>query len=89
MPLFEYICTSCDNIDEKLEFGDEMEQEHFCSKCNKPSKRIVSRSRFELKYNNKTDCCSWGGEGYASSQYWNAYKAARSRGEDVKPAGED
>jgi putative FmdB family regulatory protein len=89
MPLFEYRCSVCNNVDEKLEFGNEMEQEHFCSLCDGASNRIVSMGRFELKYNNKTDICSWGNEGYASSQYWNAYKAARARGEDVKPAGED
>jgi len=33
--------------------------------------------------------CSWGNEGYSSSHYWDAYRAARARGEDVKPAGED
>ena len=89
MPLFEYRCSVCNNVDEKLEFGKEMDQKHVCSKCNKPSEKIVSASRFELIYNNKTDMCSWGGEGYASSQYWNSYKAAKARGENVKPAGED
>jgi len=90
MPIFEYRCTICNNVDERLEFGkEEEEQDHFCSKCEKPSERIVSRSKFELKYNNKTDLCSWGNEGYASSHYWDDYRAARERGEKVKPAGED
>jgi len=31
---------------------------------------------FELKYNNRTDICSWGGDGYASSQYWNKIKGS-------------
>jgi len=89
VPLYEYKCKVCDNIDEKLEFGSEMDQDHYCSKCGKPSDRIVSLNKFKLVYNNKTDLCSWGNEGYASSQYWKDYKAARERGEKVKPAGAD
>jgi len=89
VPLFEYECAECGNIDERLEFGSEMEQDHYCSKCGKTSDRIVSKNHFKLIYNNKTDLCSWGYDGYASSQYWRDYKAAKARGEDVKPAGED
>jgi hypothetical protein len=29
---------------------------------------------FKLVYNNKTDMVSWGAEGYARSQYWDAVK---------------
>ena len=89
MPLFEYECMECGNVDERLEFGDEMEQEHFCSECNGLASRIVSNCKFKLVYNNRTDVCSWGSEGYASSHYWDEYKAAKERGEKVKPAGED
>ena len=89
MPLIEYQCSVCNNIDERLEFGDEMDEEHYCSKCNGLMSRIVSLCKFKLVYNNKLDSCSWGSEGYASSQYWREYNAARGRGEDVKPAGED
>lgn len=89
MPIFEYRCTECDNVDERLEFGKEIDEKHYCSKCNGESKRIVSKNRFKLVYNNKTDMCSWGSEGYASSQYWRDYKAAKERGENVKPYGED
>ena len=89
MPLHDYECNECGSIDERLEFGKEMDKEHYCSKCNRLMSRIVSLCKFKLVYNNKTDTCSWGNEGYASSQYWREYKKARERGEDVKPAGED
>jgi hypothetical protein len=89
IPLFEYRCNLCNNVDERLEFGTEMEADHYCSLCEGLASRIVSQCKFELKYNNKTDMCSWGSEGYASSHYWDEYKAARARGENVKPAGED
>jgi len=83
VPLFEYKCKVCNNIDEKLEFGKEMEQDHFCSKCGKPSERIVSLPKFKLEYNPKRDICDWQGN---TSMYWKDVKAARERGEDVKPA---
>jgi putative FmdB family regulatory protein len=88
MPLFDYQCKVCGNIDEKLLFGRETEEQKYCSECGKESKQIVSKTHFKLEYNNKTDMCSWGNEGYASSQYWNDVKAARSRGEKVKATGE-
>jgi len=89
IPIFEYECKTCNKKIEKLEFGEEMEMDHFCPECKGLMKRIISETRFELKYNNKKDCCSWGKDGYASSKYWDAYKSARARGEKVKPAGED
>jgi hypothetical protein len=46
----------------------------------------VDFGSFELKYNNKTDMCDWTG---ATSQYWTAFKDAKSRGENVKPADEE
>jgi putative FmdB family regulatory protein len=89
IPIYEYVCRACGYVDEEIEFGDEMNREHFCSQCNTLSDRKVSLSKFKLVYDNKTDMCSWGNEGYASSQYWNAYKKAKENGENVKPYGED
>jgi putative FmdB family regulatory protein len=86
MPIYEYRCVDCGNVDEKLEFGSEVNKEHFCSSCGKPSDRIVSKCRFELVYNNKTDMCDWQGN---TSMYWNDYKKSKENGEKVKPAGED
>jgi hypothetical protein len=49
--------------------------------------RIYTKFNYKLIYNNKTDMCSWGIDGYASSQYWKNIKEARERGEDVKSPG--
>ena len=86
IPLFEYRCNLCNNVDERLEFGTEMEADHYCSLCEGLASRIVSQCKFELKYNNKTDLCDWEGN---SSHYWDDYKKARENGQNVKPAGED
>lgn len=86
MPLYEYMCNICDDKVELLEFGEEIERKHICSKCGGSMDRIVSPCRFKLEYNNKTDLCDWQGN---SSQYWNDYRKAKSEGKDVKPLGED
>jgi putative FmdB family regulatory protein len=86
IPLYDYKCE-CGFIEEKLEFGEEIEQPHPCPKCGKEMERLSPKKvSFKLKYNNKTDMCSWGNEGYDSSRYWDEYKKAKERGEDVKPA---
>jgi len=86
VPIYEYVCGKCNEMVEKLEFGYEMDQVHSCPKCGSDMKRIVSRNHFKLVYNNKTDFCDWQGN---SSLYWKDYKAAKERGENVKPAGEE
>jgi len=47
-----------------------------CPKCKSGLlRRMVSKQMtFELKYNNKTDVCAWGNEGYSSSQFWKKIK---------------
>ena len=47
MPLYEYQCEICSNIDESIEKIHTEEIE--CSLCNSKSKRIISLSNFELK----------------------------------------
>jgi len=86
MPIFEYLCNDCGCYEEKLEFGKEMDEKHTCPKCKKAMDRLISKSRFELKYNNRTDMCDWKGN---SSHYWDAYKQARANGQNVKPTGSD
>ena len=85
IPIYEYVCN-CGHYEEKLEFGNEMNEVHICPDCGEQMDRIVSLSKFKLEYNNKTDLCDWSGN---SSHYWDAYKKAREEGKDVKPAGED
>ncbi len=86
MPLYEYICEACEHKEERLEFGEEINREHICPQCGRKMDRIVSLCKFKLEYNNKTDLCDWQGN---TSQYWRAYKEAKSEGKDVKPYGED
>lgn len=84
MPIREYRCLECDNIDERLELDGE-KSNPLCSKCNGKTERIVSLCGFKLEYDPKKDSCSWGNEGYASSHYWDAVKKQREEGKDVKP----
>lgn len=89
LPLYDYLCMKCGHNEERLEFGEEIDKEHMCPECKNVMDRTVSLCSFKLVYNNKTDSCAWGNEGYASSHYWDAYKKARAEGQDVKPYGED
>ncbi len=83
--LNDYECAKCFNIEELyVEANEEMK----CSKCSGIMKKIITGMRFELKYNPKTDMCSWGNEGYAASQYWKDVKKARDEGHKVKGANE-
>ena len=71
MPLNDYTCE-CGVISERIvRWEDEDKQE--CPRC----KKIMTKqfpNTFKLVYNNKTDMVSWGAEGYARSQYWDAVK---------------
>lgn len=40
MPVYDYLCTKCGNVDERIEFYDVNVVE--CSKCNEPAKKIIS-----------------------------------------------
>jgi putative FmdB family regulatory protein len=69
MPLNDYICE-CGVISERIvKYEDEDKQE--CPRCKKI---MTKQMNFKLVYNNKTDMVSWGAEGYARSQYWDAVK---------------
>ncbi len=82
----DIICNECKIIkkDVKLKYGEQPTDN--CPECGKLMTKKVGFGSFELKYNNKTDMCDWAGE---TSQYWKAYKEAKGRGEDVKPADAD
>jgi hypothetical protein len=86
MPWCDIICHDCKIIKEdvNLKYGEQPTE--VCPECGKPMTKKVGFGSFELKYNNKTDMCDWTGE---TSQYWKAYKEAKARGENVKPADED
>jgi hypothetical protein len=86
MPIFELKCLKCGDIAEEwMKHTDTWQN---CSLCGGERTRLVG-GHFKLVYNNKTDMCTWGSEGYSSSQYWKKVKEARDRGENVKGINED
>ena len=89
MPLYDCLCQNCETVVEVLVNSEE---DCFlqCSKCGENMiRKFPTGSTFHLKYNNKTDMCSWGNEGYQRSAYWDAVKEAKARGEKVKGMGEE
>jgi hypothetical protein len=84
--LYDLYCPNCETeyIDEWVydnNFRD-------CAVCGCKTKPAIRCRSFELKYNPKTDMCSWADQGYSSSMYWSEVKKARDRGEKVKGANE-
>jgi len=47
MPIYEYKCEVCTNVEEQIQKHDVDEIE--CPVCNNTAKRIISLSSFELK----------------------------------------
>jgi hypothetical protein len=82
----DIICWECKVIkqDVALSYGEQPQEK--CPTCGETMTKKVDFGSFELKYNNKTDMCDWTG---ATSQYWTAFKDAKSRGENVKPGDEE
>ena len=89
IPIYQYKCTECGYSEEKLVFGDEMEQVYECPECGTfMDKLFPDTMKFKLKFNPKTDKISWGNEGYQRSHYWDEVKKQRAEGKDVKPSTE-
>ena len=42
MPVYEYVCSECDNKFEQLRPLSQAENEANCPKCHQPAKRIMS-----------------------------------------------
>ena len=49
MPIYEYQCTECDNITEKIESFESEIRTIMCPICNGISNRILSLGSFHLK----------------------------------------
>jgi len=81
----DYECPKCGHIEELLNDDKNIP---LCSKCSNEMTKIITKMTFELKYNPKTDICSWGFDGYNASQYWKDVKKARDDGHKVKGANE-
>ena len=88
LKLYDIQCQNCGNIEEVLvetKNGSIINKLPKCEKCNGPCKRIFSSFNFKLIYDNKTQSCGWGNNGYASNKYWDDVNAQRKQGKDVKP----
>lgn len=86
--LFDFYCPKCDYEYEDywLYNGEDFPN---CPHCHTEMRNAIRCKSFELKYNPKTDMCSWADQGYSSSMYWSEVKKARDRGEKVKGALEN
>jgi len=69
MPLYDIKCIKCNKIEEDVFLGMS-EDPQPCTQCGEDRERLCNCKSFKLVYNNKTDICSWGNEGYSSSQYY-------------------
>lgn len=63
MPVYEYLCESCDTLNELVKPMSEMEREETCEVCSGVMVRQISRSDFHLKGKGwyKTDYTVHGG----------------------------
>ena len=83
MPIHDYKCDICDIIQERLEFGDEIDKPHICPKCNTVMKRMLpTKMSFKLVYNPKKDKFDWEGN---RTQYYDEVNKLRKQGIDADP----
>lgn len=84
MPIYEYLCSICNVMQERLEFGDEIDKPHLCPNCGRDMKRTLpTKMTFKLSYNPKKDKFDWDGN---RSQYWDDVNKLRKQGIDAEPA---
>ena len=83
MPIYDLSCI-CGH--EEQDIIKKYDEDYLCVDCGGIMTTQVQCTHFKLEYNNKRDSCDWFGN---TSQYWNDYKAAKARGEKVKPSGSD
>lgn len=81
-------CKECYQIIEQFLENDEKLDK--CPVCGGETERIYTTMNYKLLFNNKTDICGWGADGYASSQYWSKIKEAEEKtGKKYKAIDED
>jgi len=80
MPIYDFSCP-CGNEFDSLEKHNVKKVK--CPKCGQDAKRVFPKkgTRFDLKYDPKSDICDWSGN---TSQYYRLYNEAKSRGENVR-----
>lgn len=78
--LRDYICPKCGFQDE---FFVQLDETVKCEKCKSKMEliEVPQHTSFKLTYDPKKDITDWQGN---SSQYWNAVKEERRRGNKVK-----
>jgi len=78
MALFDYKCK-CGYSTELIVNNSKMDEQK-CPKCGKiMDRQFPNKFNFKLVFNNKTDMCSWGYEGYATSRYWDDVKKQKEK----------
>ena len=71
MGLYRLECENCGYVEDDVICSFNSIKEKSCEKCGKKHlKNIGFCTSFELKYNPKTDLCSWGFDNYNSSRYY-------------------
>ncbi len=48
MPLFEFVCPSCQNTEEVIESYHNSEKEHICNKCKSKMNKQPTTSNFTI-----------------------------------------
>jgi putative FmdB family regulatory protein len=88
MPVYDVECNKCGKIKEVITVHTFDIDKIECDDCDGMMEKIVPQTApsFELKFNNKTDMVDWDGN---TSRYWESYKEAKARGEDVRIPEED
>ena len=84
MPIFDTKCIECGHEQEVLVIHDKITKEMVtCSECGGDLEKIVPQKapKFKLVYDNTKDMVDWDGN---TSRYWDSYKEAKARGEDVR-----
>jgi hypothetical protein len=70
--MYDLKCTKCDKKGEDLVWDDDFP---LCDLCGAKMEIAYSNKfTFKLLYDNKKDVCGWGGDGYATSQYYRQIK---------------
>ena len=85
MPIYDYNCK-CGHKEEKLVFCCADSQA--CPECGAlMEKQFPKGTRFNLKYDNKTDMCDWDGN---TSRYWDdVRKQKKEEGKITMPVTEN
>lgn len=82
MPVYDVYCEKCGHEEEDV-YMDIIDDNPICPLCRIEMKRATNCSHFKLTYDPKKDTVDWDGN---RTKYYDAYKEAKSRGENVRIA---